>query len=105
MSAQSSRTGRSEQSNLLKFITYSPHWDEQFYLDRNPDVKSTGLNPEIHFLLYGGFEGRDPSRSFSTSLYLKKHPEVAAARINPLVHYELYGRPEASLAHSAATLN
>ena len=97
MSAHSSRrTNQPENSDFLKLIVYSRHWDEQYYLERNPDLTSGGLSPAMHFLLYGGFEGRDPGRSFSTRLYLNKRPYLTAARVaplvlNPLVHYELYG--------------
>lgn len=35
-------------------------FDGHFYLEDNPDVKRAGLNPLIHFLKYGLYEGRLP---------------------------------------------
>jgi hypothetical protein len=56
-------------------------------LEENPDVARAGLNPLIHFIQRGAYEGRDPSPSFNVSQYLKENPDVANARINPLVHF------------------
>jgi GT2 family glycosyltransferase/glycosyltransferase involved in cell wall biosynthesis len=36
----------------------SPHLDMEAYLNRNPDVARSGMNPIVHFLLYGATEGR-----------------------------------------------
>lgn len=36
-------------------------FDWQFYLAANPDVAASGLDPYLHYVLYGAHEGRAPS--------------------------------------------
>jgi hypothetical protein len=60
----------------------SVYFDEEFYLEQNPDVRAAGLNAALHYLLNGTKEGRDPGPFFSTSQYLAQFPDIAAARIN-----------------------
>ena len=38
------------------------HFDTQFYLDNNPDVKESGMNPLYHYILFGKDEGRTTIR-------------------------------------------
>lgn len=44
--------GESENKNP------SPYFDVKFYLESNPDVKEAGINPLIHYILFGEKEGR-----------------------------------------------
>lgn len=67
---------------------------EAWYLRQYPDVAAVGIPPSLHYVLYGGFEGRDPSPMFSSQAYLSTYPDVMAAKTNPLVHYLLRGRYE-----------
>lgn len=69
-------------------------FDKKYYLHNNPDVKASGMNPARHFLLYGGFEGRNPSEKFDSAFYLEQNPDVKASGMNPLVHYSHYGKKE-----------
>jgi len=69
-------------------------FDEEFYLEQNPQLRERGKDPVTHYLERGGFNGKDPSPEFSSRSYLQRNPEVAAARINPLVHYLRIGRAE-----------
>ena len=75
-------------------IRNSVFFDPEFYLSANADVRASGTDPSLHYLLQGGAEGRDPSRAFSTRGYLARNPDVAEADMNALLHYELYGRHE-----------
>lgn len=70
------------------------HFDPSFYLSRNPDVQRAGIDPLVHYILYGWTEGRDPTRDFSTVGYLRSHPDVAAAGVNPFWHYITSGITE-----------
>ncbi len=79
---------------LAGLIKRSPLFDTNYYLLQNPDVASTRMVPEWHFLLYGGAEGRDPSPAFRTEFYMKQYRDVKESGMNPLVHYLLYGRQE-----------
>ena len=74
-------------NNELQIIAESQYFDKEWYLQQYPDVALSKLDPMTHYLLHGGFEGRDPGYSFSSTLYMKNHPELATNRINPLIHY------------------
>lgn len=78
----------------LKLLRDSGLFDEAWYLAQNPDVAQAGVEPALHYLRHGGFEGRDPGPNFSSAFYLAAYPDVKAARINPLVHYLLNGERE-----------
>jgi len=75
-------------------IQRSRFFDRLWYLEQNPDVAQAGINPAWHYLVYGAFEGRDPSPLFSSRWYLDTYDDVKKASINPLVHYLRYGRRE-----------
>ncbi|MGV8049471.1 MAG: glycosyltransferase family 2 protein [Anaerolineaceae bacterium] len=77
-----------------QLIRESGYFDSSWYLEHNPDVKQSQIEPLRHFLLYGGFEGRDPSTKFSSKWYLDTYEDVKASGINPLIHYLLYGKNE-----------
>ena len=67
---------------------------EAWYLRQYPDVAAVGIPPALHYVLYGGFEGRDPSPMFSSQAYLDAYPDVRSMKTNPLVHYMQKGRYE-----------
>lgn len=67
-------------------------FDRSYYLQHNPDVASeTGIDPLLHYLSHGGWEGRDPHPLFDSSFYLEQNPQVAQQKINPLVHFVAEG--------------
>jgi hypothetical protein len=79
-------------------------FDESFYLEQNLDVAEAVSNGELssgleHFLLYGLFEGRNPSVLFDTTFYLEENPDVAQAVATEEIrsafeHFILYGQFE-----------
>lgn len=69
-------------------------FDANFYLARNPDVASAGIDPLQHFQAFGWHEGRAPDAFFDVAFYLSHNPDVAAAGLNPLAHYEQFGWKE-----------
>jgi len=77
-----------------KLLQSSTLFDAQWYMKRYQDLDLTSLSPMKHYLLIGGFEGRDPSAFFSTKMYLDSYPDVKQLRINPLVHYLRFGQRE-----------
>lgn len=77
-----------------KIITKSKLFDKKWYLKHNPAVKTSKIDPVIHYLQYGWKEGRNPSASFDGNEYLKQYPDVKSANICPLIHYELFGKKE-----------
>jgi hypothetical protein len=92
--------GTSNLSNIIRMsvqltlITRCDFFDKDYYLQNNPDVNASGMNPALHFLLHGGFEGRKPSVWFDPVFYLQVNADVAECGINPLLHYIKYGRKE-----------
>ncbi len=69
-------------------------FDKKFYLENNPDVKASKIHPLKHYLLFGGFEGRNPSENFDSAFYLEQNPDVKESGMNPLVHYLRFGKVE-----------
>ena len=64
-------------------------------------IATAGMNPLVHYVVHGGFQGRDPHPLFDTSWYLfdtswylERYPDVAAAGINPFIHYIAHGVSE-----------
>lgn len=78
----------------LALIRHSDLFDPARYLAENPDVAESGMDPARHYLLFGGFEGQDPSATFSSKWYLETYPDVVAAGMNPMVHYLRHGKSE-----------
>jgi Glycosyltransferase family 25 (LPS biosynthesis protein) len=79
-------------------IARSGLFDKDWYLQNNPDVAASGIEPVWHYVAHGAREGRDPSPSFSTAGYLADNADVSIAGINPLAHFVLYGAAEGRAA-------
>jgi hypothetical protein len=62
----------------------NPLFDPDFYLNQNPDVRESGMNPLLHYELHGAAEGRKPHPLFDPGYYLAQCPEASA---NPLSHF------------------
>ncbi|MCX6082401.1 MAG: glycosyltransferase [Chloroflexi bacterium] len=78
--------------NELALIKSSDLFDEPYYLTNNPDVALSKVDPGYHYLLFGGFEGRNPSPNFCSAWYLTTYVDVKKTGMNPLVHYLSYGK-------------
>jgi hypothetical protein len=61
-------------------------FDPAWYLETYTDVARCGVDPGLHFLLYGVFEGRDPGPNFSCQEYYQAHPGLKERRVNALFH-------------------
>ena len=81
-------------NDYLEVITKSYLFDRNWYLKNYPEVLTSGYSPEMHYLLFGGFNGYDPCIVFSSIFYLDRYSDVKEAQINPLVHYLLTGKEE-----------
>ncbi len=77
-----------------QLLSTSPLFQEQYYLENNSDVNREHQDPILHYILHGGFEGRNPHPLFHSSWYLKNNPDVAKTGVNPLVHFLLWGAKE-----------
>ena len=78
----------------LRMVSQSDLFDAAWYLEKNRDVRESTIDPLVHFVLFGGQEGRAPSKWFSSKWYLSTYPDVAQSGVNPLVHYLSSGKDE-----------
>ncbi|HQH28890.1 MAG TPA: hypothetical protein PLP17_15965 [Oligoflexia bacterium] len=49
--------------DLPRFTPFDAH----YYLSQNPDVASSGADPELHYVLWGRFEGRSPAPGLNSA--------------------------------------
>jgi hypothetical protein len=75
------------------------YFDDAFYLRRNPELPTTGLDLLKHYLDQGWKEGRSPHPLFDVRWYLKHNPDVAASGVEPLQHYVDHGWRERRSPH------
>lgn len=80
--------------NRLGILKPPPLFDAKWYLEQNPDVKKSRMNPYLHYKIWGWKEGRNPSVRFDLVWYLSCNPDVLEAGIEPLAHYTSYGEQE-----------
>ena len=76
-----------ELSKGYKAIRKNNLFDDEFYLNKYPKVKNSGMDPLLHYIFFGFREGKKPNKDFDGVFY-KYHYDV---EVNPLVHYALYG--------------
>lgn len=69
-------------------------FDKAYYLQHNPDVAGSDLDPLLHYVLHGAFEGRRPNALFDSGWYLSTYSDVRDAGLNPLMHYYENGERE-----------
>lgn len=61
--------------NIYQFCKQSKYWDEQYYIEKYPDVLEKGFVPLVHYLSIGVDEGKLPSKFFENKKILKgKNP-------------------------------
>lgn len=75
-------------------IKSSSLFDENWYKQKYPDVVQSGIDPASHYLIFGGFEDRDPGPNFSTNWYINNYNDVLLSGLNPLIHYITIGKPQ-----------
>ena len=85
----------SREAVNAKLILESGMFDAGWYAGNYPEVRKSGLPPEIHYLRHGVEKGRAPSPGFDAAEYVNRYRDVRESGINPLVHYLLFGKSEA----------
>ncbi|WP_158684279.1 hypothetical protein [Methylobacterium sp. 285MFTsu5.1] len=98
----------------LEGLSPSPVFDTQFYRNNNDDVRSYNINPLDHFIKYGQYEGRRPTKNANPELSLNSRGREVRSRhrahidrtqylaeagfagyssidIDPLMHYFAFG--------------
>ena len=93
--------------SVIKTIKLSGKFKADWYLKQYPDVRSNrrwSAHPELHYLLIGASEGRDPAPFFDTKWYLEENSDVAKSTMNPLYHYIIFGQGEGRVRHADTLL-
>ena len=70
-----------------KNINPNPLFDIKWFLLTNSDIKKADIEPLAHYFHYGGFEGRNPHKSFNSKKVLEYLKERRLHNINPLSFY------------------
>lgn len=104
------KIGRSERLKLSDVPVLLQNWahggtlfDENFYLENNPDVKLANVDAESHYWNVGEREGRSPNECFDPNFYLRVNADVRAAQLSPFRHYIDSGYREGRLGKSPLT--
>ena len=84
----------------VALIRASPWFQEEWYLERYPDVREASLDPARHYLEFGAAEARNPGPDFDSASYLRGNLDVQRAGLNPLVHFIQFGRAEGRMISS-----
>lgn len=91
--------GTLRQSHIDR-LRRSHLFDEQYYLDRNADVRAARTPALVHYLSHGGLEGRAPHPLFDAERYLARYPDVRATQLDPLSHFLRWGAAEGRDPHA-----
>lgn len=75
-------------------IRQSGLFDVDWYIAKNVDVATSGVDPVMHYLKVGASRGADPSKTFSTLGYIERYGDIRRAGVNPLLHYIQFGQKE-----------
>jgi hypothetical protein len=84
----------SSNVDTYKFHASHPGFSPEWYLAVNPDVRSSNMDPIVHYCSFGASEGRDPSPFFDTKFYLKqveRSETKISSSMTPLLHYSSIG--------------
>ena len=73
--------------------------DHAFYYGQSPECEAYGIDPELHYFVYGEILGLDPREDFSTAYYRINRPDVFRHGVSSLVHFRNHGRHEASVGN------
>jgi hypothetical protein len=87
----------------MKIIAASNLFNYEWYLYEYPDVAGSGIDPLVHYVQYGAFEGRLPFRGFNAANYLANLPTGEILNRNILAHYILHGSPADLLSKGQLT--
>jgi hypothetical protein len=68
-------------------IRESGLFDTDYYLERHPEARRRGIDPALHFLLWGAVWSFQPHPLFDTEYYLSGNADVDPERRNPVLHY------------------
>lgn len=91
-------------SNCVDIIDDSNTFDEEYYLEQNPQLLDENINLIEHYVTEGYYDCYNPTRHFDTAYYFENNPDVRAFAENPYVHYIANGRREGRSAFKTKTV-
>jgi hypothetical protein len=74
-------------------------FDQNYYLERYPDVAAAGMAPFFHFTEWGDREGRAPCPLFDPDYYSARYPDSAESGMSAFLHFVLKGEQEHRSPH------
>ncbi|MDD3984513.1 MAG: hypothetical protein PHY59_01165 [Methanobacterium sp.] len=66
------------------YLKDSRLFNENYYLKKYPKIKKSGMDPLLHYIIFGYKEGKLPSANFDGNHYLNKYKNVKKSGINTL---------------------
>jgi hypothetical protein len=75
----------------VAMIRQSGMFDADWYLKRYPDVALARIDPVVHYVHSGAWEGREPHPLFDSSWYRSTYPDVDTHGMPPFAHYVAIG--------------
>ena len=75
---------------IAKLLKKNRLFDVGWYLENNPDVANSGIDPYLHYAAYGDKEGRSPMALFSPAFY-KAKSKSRGRFVNTLLDYTMVG--------------
>lgn len=85
-------TGTPVEDRDVDAVRASGLFDAPFYLENNPDVAESGVDPLVHFCTVGWLELRRPRADFDVWWYWVTHLDPGSEDLNPFVHWVNEGR-------------
>lgn len=82
------------EERSVYLIAYSGFFDTKWYIEQYHDVYNSGIDPILHYVLFGYKENRNPTEWFDTHFYLEENIDVKKSGINPFLHYIYNGSYE-----------
>lgn len=79
------------ERRVINRIRKSGQFSPEYYRETYHDLDSYKGDLLVHFVRYGGFEGRSPNPYFDSKWYFNANPGVKKKGINPLYHYLTIG--------------
>jgi glycosyltransferase involved in cell wall biosynthesis len=82
------------EAGIIRTIGDSGQFSPEFYRETYTDLAEFKGDLLLHFVRYGGHEGRSPNCYFDSKWYFNANPGVARKGINPLYHFLKIGMKE-----------
>lgn len=79
------------RSSSYRRLRCSTLFQNDYYLQRYPDVAKAGGDPLLHYLNFGYKEKRQPGPFFEPDYYMQQVPELKTCKVDPLSHYLIQG--------------